>query len=108
MSQKQISQWRSVGFAFLVLLVLAAVLLVVALVAMAKAKDSPQIPVLLPVAAGMFGSLVAFASVAVVAAFGKSLGEKAADGPGFKGIARVLMTEAKPGEPPPPAEGAQP
>jgi uncharacterized membrane protein YeaQ/YmgE (transglycosylase-associated protein family) len=32
----------------------------------------------------------------------KSVGESAAGGDGFKGIARNLMTSSKPGDPPPP------
>lgn len=96
MSQKQISQWRSVGFAFLVLAVLASVLLVVAL----EDKASAEV-------VSMFGSLCTFAWIATVAAFGKSLGEKtpAGEGGGLRGIVQALMGTTKGGPPPPPAAG---
>lgn len=88
MSQKQISQWRSVGFSLLVAILLTSAFVWVAL----DGKTNANVE-------AMFGSLCTFAWVTVLAAFGKSLGEKAADGTGLKGIARVLMTEQRPGEP---------
>lgn len=90
MSQKQINQWRSIGFAAFALALLATVLLVVVL----NNKASAEVVT-------MFGSLCTSAWITCAFAFGKSLGEKAADGAGLKGIAKVLMTEAKPGGEPP-------
>lgn len=88
MSQKQITQWRSVGFAAFVMLVLTAAFLW----AVVSGKASSDVAV-------MFGSLCTSGWIVVAFAFGKSLGEKAADGAGLKGMARVLMTDQKPGDP---------
>jgi hypothetical protein len=101
-SSKQISQWRSVGFAFLVVLVLATMFGLVGWGALKDPASAAQLSAMLPAIAGMYGSLCTFAGFAVAFAFGKSLGEKAVDGSGLKGMARALLTDAKPGEPPPP------
>lgn len=99
MSQKQISQWRTVG-----VVVLLSLLLFAAFALVARRPDVSENAVKL------FDALSWGFFLLAVTAAGKSGVEHLANGGGWRGAARALLTEAKPGDPPPPPAqpGAQP
>jgi hypothetical protein len=87
---KQVSQWRTA-----LLVVLGFVVL---LVGFRWATNSPA-------GLGLFEILRDGVFLLVVTGASKSAVEHLAAGGGVKGAARVLLTEAKPGEPPPTGGG---
>lgn len=91
MSQKQISQWRTVGVA-----VVFAVLLTSILGISLWVRDPTEITVKL------FENFGWTLFMFLAAAAGKSSIEHLASGGGVKGAVRALLTDAKPGDPPPP------
>lgn len=98
MSTKQISQWRTVG----VVLVLALLLVL-----------SFRWLVLAPAGPGeftvkLFDTLAWALLFFAMTAAGKSSIEHLAAGGGVRGAMRALLTDAKPGDPPPPQPPAAP
>jgi hypothetical protein len=92
MSQRQVSQWRTVG-----VVVLLSLLLWAAFFVLARRPDVSDNAVKL------FDNLSWGFFLFALTAAGKSGLEHLGNGGGLKGAARALLTDAKPGDPPPPA-----
>lgn len=116
MSQRQVSQWRTVGLVVLVCVLMLIAFLFVVARGMPVVREGVTAATITDQVVRIFEALTTAFTWLVIAvavkAGGEAVARSAASGPGFKGIARVLMTDAKPGEPavPPqdPPAGGQP